>query len=59
MLHPRNSFSFKNTSRVMVKERVKINQSNSNKNKTGLAMLLSDKIDCKLKRSKETEKAII
>lgn len=43
----------------MVKERVKINQSNSNKNKTGLAMLLSDKIDCKLKRSKETEKAII
>ena len=45
-------FSFKNTRRLRMKRRKKIFQANGNQKKAGVAVVISDKIEFKLKITK-------
>lgn len=50
-------FSYKNTHRLRVKRWKEIFQTNGNLKKGGVAKVITDKIDFKLKKAKRTKKS--
>ena len=50
MLFTRDSLEIQRTNRLKVKGRKKIFHANSNQKRTGMAIIISDKIDIKLKK---------
>ena len=58
MLYPGNPFTCKDTQRLKIKGWRKIYQENGEQKKAGLVILVSDKINLKAPRSKESKKTL-